>query len=343
MKLKLAITVAMATSFFIPICTNAAVDGPSINWRIATTGKPRTGTTHIETIKKYVEKETGGKFTITLGYGTFGNAREFLDLLKIGSVQGATIQASLSVDRMPLYTVLDLPFLPLGNPDTQRAVHEATHKHPAIMAEFAAWGAIPFMSSLLPSYELLGTSEPPKTLADIKGLQFRALGGAGNALAKLGAHPVSMPASEVFLALDRKRLNGVAFPYYAHVSYRSYELGKWMSTNLALGTTAFPVAFNKKAWEALPAQYKNVMLSAREVAYEAQKNAFDQNTSKSLDKIKGAGVKLIQFPEKELTAFRAAGGQPVWDEWVRERTSKGQQGQEILGFVLSEIKKAQSK
>lgn len=343
MRCGIAITFAVAMSFVVPALAAPAVEGPSVNWRIATTGKPRTGTTHIETIKKYVEEQTDGKFSITLGYGTFGSAREFFDLLKIGSIHGATVQASLSVDRMPLYTVLDLPFLPMGDPDTQRAVHEAAHAHPKIVAEFAAWNAIPFMSSLLPSYELMGTSETPKSLSDIEGMRFRALGGAGNALAKLGAVPASMPATEVYMAIERGLLDGVAFPYYAHVSYRSYELGKWMTTNMALGTTAFPVALNKTAWEALPQQYRDLLMKAREVAYEAQKKAFKENTSISLNKIENAGVKLIQFPKDELAKFKAAGGRPVWDEWVEARAANGQPGQEILDFVLGEIAKAQAK
>lgn len=310
------------------------VEGPELTWRIATTGKPRTGTVHLETLKRYVEEKTDGNFEIILGYGTLGEPREFLDLLQVGAVQGATVQPSLSGDRLSLYSVLDQPFLPLENLDTYRAVHETVHEHPAIQEEFAAWNAMPYMSSLLPQYELMGTNEAPDALSDIAGMRIRALGGTGAALSKLDAAPVNMPASEVYVALERGLLDGVAFPYYAHVSFRSYELGKWMSTNLAIGTTAFPLVFSKSAWEELPNQYRELLIEAREVAYDELRAAIEADDVQSLQTIRDAGVETIEFSKAELEKLRAIGGKPVWDEWVAAREAEGKPGQEILDLVF---------
>jgi TRAP-type C4-dicarboxylate transport system substrate-binding protein len=341
--MKQAIATAAAAAFALGLLSSVAasqpaVEGPSVNWRIATFGSPRTGTTHIETIKKFVEEQTEGNFSITLGYGSLGEPREFLDLLQVGAVQGATVQPSLSGDRLPLYSVLDLPFLPLSDPKLHRAVHEAVHEHPAIIAEFETWDAMPFMSSLLPQYELMGTNDAPASLADINGMRIRALGASGDALNKLGAAAVNMPASEVYVALDRGLLDGVAFPYYAHVSFRTYELGKWMTTNLTLGTTAFPVTLSKSAWDELPQQYRDLLVEAREVAYEAQMQAIAADDVKSLETIKAQGVELIELSDEDLKQFREAGGQPVWDAWVADRAASGHAGQEMLDFVQEQIK-----
>ncbi|MYZ46581.1 TRAP transporter substrate-binding protein DctP [Propylenella binzhouense] len=336
----LAAALAVTTAFATTSASAQAVKGPKVSWRIATFGSPRTGLTHIETLRTYVEEQTGGNFSITIGYGTLGEPREFLDLLKVGAVQGATVQPSLSGSRLALYSVRDLPFLPLSDPDVQRKVHEAVHAYPPVAKEFAAWNAMPFMSSLLPQYELMGTNAKPAELADIAGMRIRALGGAGDALDRLGASSVNMPASEVYVALDRGLLDGVAFPYYAHVSFRSYELGKWMTTNLALGTTAFPVTLSQSAWDELPPQYQTLLNQAREVAYAAQKKAIQDDDAKSLAKIKGAGVELVQFAERDLEAFRAAGGKPVWDEWIAEREAEGLPGRDTFEFVMSEVEKA---
>jgi TRAP-type C4-dicarboxylate transport system substrate-binding protein len=330
------LSLALAVMFVVPAV--AEVKGPKLNWRIATSGTPRAGTTHLETIKKYVEEQTNGNFTITIGYGTFGDAKEFLDLLKIGSVQGATVQASLSVDRLPLYTALDLPFLPLKDPDVQKRVHEAVDARSDIKAEFAAWNAMPFMSSLLPQYEILGKGKAPEKLADLDGLRLRALGGAGKALAKLGAVPSNMPASEVYVAMDRGLISAVAFPYYADVSYKTYELGKWLTTNLALGTTAFPVVVGLKAWNDLPPQYRDLLIKAKEVAYEAQKKAMVDDEAKALKTIKDAGVKTIEFGEADLERFREIGGRPVWNDWVKSMKGRSLDGQDLLDFILKTAK-----
>ena len=61
------------------------VDGPEVQWKIATWGKPRAFTSGIETIRDYVKEKTGGKFNITIGYSTFGGEREILDILSAGA------------------------------------------------------------------------------------------------------------------------------------------------------------------------------------------------------------------------------------------------------------------
>jgi TRAP-type C4-dicarboxylate transport system substrate-binding protein len=311
----------------------AQVEGPQVSWRIATMGSARAATTHIETIKKHVEAETDGRFSITIGYGTFGDSREFLDLLKIGAIHGATVQASVSVERLPLYTALDLPFLPIGDAAEQRRIHDAVHEHPAIIAEFAAWGAFPFMSSLLPSYELMGGGTKPASLADLDGMRIRALGGNGNALAKLGVVPANMPPQEMYVALDRGLIGAVALPYYAHVSYRTYELGSWMTTNMGLAGTALPVALSKQAWDELPEQYRALLLEARKVAYAAQIEAMDVEGKAALETIQASGMEMMEFGEDELGELRRVGAEPVWDEWRQANTSNPQ-ADAVLDFIL---------
>jgi TRAP-type C4-dicarboxylate transport system substrate-binding protein len=222
----------------------------------------------------------------------------------------------------------------------QRKVHDAFNARPEIRKEFAAWNALPFMSSLLPQYELMGSTQAPKALEDIKGLRVRALGGAGTALAKLGAVPYNMPASETYVAMDRGLLDGVAFPYYAYVSFRTYELGKWMTTNLSLGTTAFPLTLNLNAWNDLPQQYKTLLEDAREVAYKDQMEAVTTENQKALQTIKDAGLKLVEFGDEDLARFREIGGKPVWEGWVTDMDRRGLPGQETLDFVLKQAEEA---
>ena len=134
--------------------------------------------------------------------------------------------------------------------------------------------------------------------------------------------------------MDRGLITAVAFPYYAHVSFKTYELGSWMTTNLAIGTTAFPVVFGVKAWNDLPPQYRELLLQAREVAYRAHKEVLKKDDLKALATIKGAGAKLIEFGDTDLAEFRAVGGKPVWDEWVKSMKGRNLDGQNLLDFIL---------
>lgn len=318
----------------------AAVDGPKVEWRLGTWGKPRAFTTGLETVKDYVEKETGGNFTITIGYEAFGGPKELLDLLKVGAIEATTICSSYHPEKTPAYGVLDLPFLPITDADVQQRVHDAVHKHPAILNEFAGWNAMPFMSGLLPQYEFIGRGEPPKTLEGWEGMRVRAIGGIGAAMKKLGAVPTSVPATEVYTSLERGTVDAVSFPStYAHGSYKTYEIGDWFTSNMAPGTQACPLLFNIDAWKKLPEQYKKVLTDARPVAYEALKAAYGKADAKFIPLFKKK-LEFITYSDAEIDKFRKIGAKPVWDAWVKEREAQGIPGQELLDFVLEQAKAA---
>ena len=47
-------------------------------------------------------------------------------------------------------------------------------------------------------------------------------------------------------------------------------------------------------------------------------------------------LQFIKFTPDELAAFRKAGGQPVWDEWVVKRDAQGIPGREVLDFLFKQ-------
>jgi TRAP-type C4-dicarboxylate transport system substrate-binding protein len=318
----------------------ATFEGPKVSWRVATYPPPRASTSGLHTIADYVSERSGGQFTIEVGYGTYGDPRDFLDLMSIGSIQGAVVQTAITGGGLPLYTVLDLPFLPLAETEVQQAVHDELHRHPAILAEFERWNAVPFMSSLIPQYELVGAGTPPQSPDDMKGWRVRAQGEMGRAIEQLEASPATMPATEVYVALERGLVEAVAQPYYAIKSYRLDEIGDWMTTNLSLGTTGVPLVFSRQAWNDLPPEYRDLLEEAREVAYAAQKQAMDAEQQLALDYLKPL-LTPIQFSDATLEEFRARAGEPIWDAWVEQMEAAGRPGREILDLVMKTAEAAQ--
>ena len=279
------------------------VDGPEVKWKLGAWGKPRAATQNVETLKKFMAERTGGKFQITIGYESFGQPKELLDSLKVGSLEMTNICASYHPEKLPAYSALDLPFLPIPDFDTQERVHRAFYKHPAIVKEFAGWNAMPFLSAVLPNNEFVGRGKAPRAVADFKGMRVRALAGIGEAMRKLGAIPTSVDATEVYTSLERGTVDAAAFPTtYAHQSYRTYEVGKWYTENMNLGNVGCPTLIHTQRWAELPKQYQDLLMEAVQAA--------------------GAAIK--------------AAGEPVWDEWVAKSEAQGIPGREILNFLLKE-------
>ena len=60
------------------------VDGPKVTWKVGTWGKRRAVTEGMELLAAHVKERTGGKFTMTIGYESFGAPKELLDVLSVG-------------------------------------------------------------------------------------------------------------------------------------------------------------------------------------------------------------------------------------------------------------------
>ena len=319
------------------------VDGPKVDWKYGTWGKPRAITAGVEALAKHVSERTGGKFTITIGYGTFGGERELLDILSAGGVQASMICTSYHPDKTPAYTALDLPFLPLPDFDTQWAVHEAFNAHPYIVQEIGKWNAISYAANMLPQYEFVGRGNAPRKLTDFKGMRVRALGGLGDAMRNLGAVPTSVPPTEVYTSMERGTVDAVSFPTtYAHMSYKTYEIGSWYTANLSPGTVACPSVINKNAWAQLPPQYQKLMTDFRPKVKEALVSAYQQADDKNLPLFKKR-LTFITYTPAELAEFRKLGAQPVWDKWVADMVAKGIPAKELLQLVFDTSAKAHKK
>ena len=335
---RIAAPMLAAAALFAVPAQAQTVDGPKVDWKLATWGKPRAFTSGIETLAKHVKERTGGKFNITIGYSTFGGEKEILDILNSGGLQMTTICSSYHPDKHPAYTGLDLPFLPLPDFDTQWAVHDAYHAHPYIQKELARWNAMPYSSNLLPQYEFIGKGKAPNTLADFKGMRVRAIGGIGDAMKNIGAVPTSVPATEVYTSIERGTVEAASFPStYAHAAYKIHEVGSWFTTNLSPGTQACPTLINRNAWAQIPAPYQKLFEEARPKVKQALVKAYGAADEKNLPLFKRR-LTFITYTPAELAKFHQAGAKPVWDAWIAEMSAKGIPARELLDLIFATAK-----
>jgi TRAP-type C4-dicarboxylate transport system substrate-binding protein len=334
----LAIAALLTAGGFSPA---RAADGPTVAWNLSVWGPPRAFTAGIEALSKHVETESGGKFTIKIHYGDeLSKGPDNLDNIKLGAFEMAQICTGYHPGKNPALTVLDLPGLPLADPDVHAKVHDVVYKDPYIVGEFKRWNAMLVMSVLQPQSELMGNGNPPTKMEDFKGMRVRALGGTGEALKNLGAVPTSVPAPEVYNALERGVFRAAAFPYtYAFAAYKLPEISKWYTTNLAPGANNCPTIANIQAYTALPANYKDMFDKGRAKAYEALKAAQKKADEKNLADWQKRGLVAIKYSDAELAKFADA-AKPVWTAWVKSAAAKNIPGQHLLDLVLAEADKA---
>ncbi|WP_372921793.1 TRAP transporter substrate-binding protein DctP [Roseovarius sp.] len=324
------------------LAQEAAVDGPEVNWRFSTWGKRRPFTEGIEAVADHVSEQTGGNFTIDIAYGEqLSKARENLDGIAAGAFPMAMFCAAYHPGKHPSVMVLDLPFLPLPNLDATQAVHEAVYAHPQVREEFAQWNAMPFMSAIIPQYEFIGKGDAPQSLGDFEGLRIRALGGLGKALAEVGATPTPVPASEIYTALDRGTIDAAGFSHASMLPFRFHEVSDWYTVGMNPGTLNCPMVINTDDFAELPQQYQDLLMEAKDVGYEALKEANRTGTVKALEVFEEE-LETVRFTDEEMAEFRAKAGQPIWDEWIEENAAEGLPAQELFGLVMETAENAGS-
>lgn len=185
------------------------------------------------------------------------------------------------------------------------------------------------------------------TTEDFKGLKMR-LGGAlvGEVLQKLGAVPQSLPAGEIYQALEKGTidaaewigphddlklgLNKVA-PYY-------YYPGWWE------GSAEMDLFINQKAFASLSAEHKAIVEAAANLAHSDVLSKYDALNPKAITQLVAAKTKVLQFPAAVMDAsFKAsmetfAENDAKSPEWKKIYTDmRAFQRDQILWFRFAEL------
>ncbi len=330
----------LKTTAISAIALSFAGEALAVEWNVSLWGKRRAFTENTEKLAELVKAKTNGEFTLNISYGGLSKNKENLDGISIGAFEMAQFCAGYHRDKNPTITVMELPFLGMGDLRQEVDVSMALYQHPAVKADLARWNAVLLMPSAMPQYNLAGVGPAPKTLEDLKGRRVRATGGIGQAMKILGATPTSMTATEVYNALESGVIDAVSFAPHAHVAFRVTDIAEWWTTNLNPGTLNCPVVANKDALAALKPEHREALLGSIDEAMDYYIENYNATAQANLDaKISERNMTKVTFGEDELAAARAAIADPAKDAWIQSMNDSGVPGQELYDFVKAELAK----
>ena len=333
MRKALSLSVVLGFGLLAALPATAA---DKVTWTFSLYGPPRAATVTFEHLAKVAKEKSGGNFTINLKYNEqLGEAKDFLDGLKVNSFQGAFVAYSYAPAKTPLQGVLDMPFLPIPDLVLSAKVQDAYQAWKPVSEELAKWDSMHFMTLLLPQYEFMGTGKPPRNLEDWKGMRVRALGGLGDAMKLLGAVPTSVSAPETYTGLERGTFQAASFPFtYSFTAYKLHEVSKWYTLGMQLGVIHNSVVLNQTAWKALPDEYKKILQDAKQDAYRLQREAYDEADKKAFPMFEKRKLEVIKVSPEMREKLITTAGRPVWEAWAAETEKKGLPGKEALEKVL---------
>lgn len=284
----------------------------------------------MERWKEEVEKRTSGKVAIkTFPGGTLLDAKAMMD----GVIGGQADIGCLCMAYQPgRFIVTNATSLPLDLPNAKVASLTLWDLYNQYKPDEFSKVKVLTMFATAPSN--LMTKKAVRTLADIKGMDIRASGGAGEILKAWGANMVGMPMSATPEALQKGVVQGLFSSLEVMKDFKYAELCRFVTMT---DTVIYPfaVVMNMDSWNRLPDDVKKVMddLGTEQALWTGE--YMDAHVKESMDWSRETyNVEVIQLSDEEKSEWNKL-LEPMIDKWVADATAKGLPGDKIIQDIKS--------
>lgn len=284
-----------------------------------------------------VERRTDNKVQITMFYGgTLTPADKCYDGVVNGISDIGMSVLSYTMGRFPLSEVLDLP---LGSQSGKVATRLVNDFYAKFKPKEFDDVKILYLHGHGPG--LLHTKTPVRALEELKGMKIRATGTSAKIATALGGTPVAMPMSESYDSISRGVAEGILCPVESLQGWKLAEVIKYTTQNYgAAYTITFFVAMNKAKWESLPASVKKAFEQVSAEWIGKTGTAWDEMDAAGATFAAGLGDAVIPLSAQENERWAKA-VQPLFDEYVKEKTAKGLPAAEALAWCRERLKELQ--
>jgi TRAP-type C4-dicarboxylate transport system substrate-binding protein len=281
-----------------------------------------------------VEKRTKGKVKITnLSGAALGKPPEHYDIAVTGRADIASFVPGYTSGRFPLSSVIELPFLAPNPTHTSNSIWQLYEMFSEIQKEYSDTKLLALFTN--DPIQIHSSKKPVRTLDDLQGMKIRVGGQQMASMMKLlGASPVFMSITDVYLGLERGTIDAAVYTLEAVRGFKLQEVSRYC-TVANLCCLRLALTMNLDSWNRLPEDIKNLLgvelggsylvnLAAK--GYEADRKA-------GIKAMQDAGNELIYLSSDERVKW-AKRLQPVRDAWLEDMEAKNLPGKEVLDKAL---------
>ena len=267
-----------------------------------------------DTFKQQVELHSQGRISVQVfPRSQLGAELTLLNSLVAGQLDLAIVAAPIVGNISRAVQLAELPFL---FPDW-RAARKVLEGEAGqmILRTFEVRGAKGLAFGALGFRGLLNNRRPVNTAADLRGMKVRVI---ENPLfvatwQGMGANPVPMAWTEVYMALQQKTIDAVDTSIAGMIDTKLYEVAKYLAQTNHIYTSSL-ILMNLAKFRALPPDLAQVVLNAAEAgAGESWKTAAVIEET-GVETMKKHGVTVTVPPREEFVAATKA----VYNRFVPE-------------------------
>lgn len=220
-----------------------------------------------------------------------------------GVADGGTLGTSFDPTAVPLAVIPGGPGLYDDWEVGLRSTHEYLKTYEPVQAQLDEANLVYLYPYAHPSDTYLGTKVPINNMADMQGLQSRALGGLwAQVFTEAGLEMVSLPASETYTAMERGTVDGIMSWFIPFLDFRWYEQTDYL-TPMSTGTTAsLMVVMNKDQFDGLPADIQDIILEVSDEMVDETIAINNVKFEEAHKAITDAGVTVPDAPPGDIAA-----------------------------------------
>ncbi|MFC1905322.1 TRAP transporter substrate-binding protein [Chloroflexota bacterium] len=195
-----------------------------------------------------------------------------------------------------------------------------------------------FLSAQPPPW-IATVNKPVRSLEDLKGLTIRTSGAVdAKTLEALGAIPRPMPVTEIYEALSKGVIEGVAISVEAFPAFKLHEVIKY-STDITKIDWATPgyLVMNRDSWGKLSSQDQKTLSAVAKETFNMRAKAQDGDLAGAMKMFTGLpGREVIKLSPAEMAKWEAKVS-VVIDDWVSGVTAKGLPGADYVKYAKERI------
>jgi TRAP-type transport system periplasmic protein len=250
------------------------------------------------------------------------------------SVQAGSLTMSMAVPAwysnfIKPIDAFTLPYLVSSHEKVLPALRGQLGKEVEKMAETAGFKVFGYW--LLGGRHIVNKLRPVNTPDDMKGMKIRVINSQVYmaAFRALGANPVAMDPSELYLALQQGVVDGFEYPLPDLLSFKLHEVAKFLSLDNHT-TDIFLISTSTKTWAAMPAEEQAIINQAMKTAMDWQWKTQPVEIANALTRLRTLmTVNEISPANKELFIKQTAAVHTQFEPSI---------GKDFLALVTKELK-----
>ncbi|MGS1096870.1 TRAP transporter substrate-binding protein (plasmid) [Aquamicrobium terrae] len=158
----------------------------------------------------------------------------------------------------------------------------------------------------------ISSNFPVKSVDDLKGKKLRVAPLTRHFVQAVGAESITLPPSEIFLAMDRGTVEGFSWPVAdAFTRYGWQTVTKYM-INQPMYRSGGSVAMNLDKWDSLSPEVQEILLKAIAETQNFALEWFDKNQKEQEAIMKKDGMEIVEISDEEAKRWTQAANDSLW-------------------------------